>query len=134
LNIKRLKSHRFLPALARNHIQSFNLFDLSHKSFIAFPLSIIYLSVIFNMQLISALTLAMLNAGMILALPSTVVPRNTPAVCWDECNNAVLELNAVGSGVACTAGSAYLSDLAACQECASANGGDTGSFPSLINC
>jgi hypothetical protein len=89
------------------------------------------------MQLLSTVTLAMLQASYLVSAValrnSNVETRATPAVCWDTCNNAVLEIDAVGATNICS-DSAYVSYLDACEECAEANGGDTGSFPQLIFC
>ena len=89
------------------------------------------------MQLLPTVTLAMLPASY---LVSAVEPRNynvetrdTLAVRWDTCNNTVLEIDAVGTTNICSH-SAYVSYLDPCEECAEANGEDTGSFAQLIFC
>ncbi|KAK0723602.1 hypothetical protein B0T26DRAFT_750861 [Lasiosphaeria miniovina] len=47
-----------------------------------------------------------------------------PAVCFDICNNALLEGNAVGwSNALCRAGSAFMQYKIGCNQCIAANGG-----------
>lgn len=61
--------------------------------------------------------------------------RATPAACFDVCNNAMLEQDGKGKGPGlCKSGSAYLNYYKGCKACASAHGGDLGSWQNLFLC
>lgn len=83
------------------------------------------------MYFIPIIALAALSLGA--ALPGPI-KRATPAVCFMPCNAGVNEMERVGASPAICQDQAYLDDLAACYECAHANGGDMGSWEQLIKC
>ena len=77
------------------------------------------------MQSSSIFALAVISAGSLIsaaAIPGDIAER--AAVCYATCNNALIELNTVGTGAACTLGSQFGYDVAACIDCEDANGGN----------
>lgn len=62
-----------------------------------------------------------------------LVSAKTPGVCWEECNDAKLELDMVGKDAACKSGSAFRVNLDNCKACADSHGGDLSDFPDVKN-
>lgn len=77
------------------------------------------------MQFLYASTVTLLSASCLVA---------AAAVCYYECNNALIELRAVGEMRACSGDSAFMSDLRACEVCEAAWGANVYlDWPQLTN-
>lgn len=87
------------------------------------------------MHFLSTLALAILQVSyLVSAATLPIEARSTPGQCWDDCNDAQLEINAVGADRVCANGSAYRLAYTSCKVCVTNAGGDTSDFPGLIQC